>query len=408
MRFKFDRYANPPAPSLPTHSRDRTFCLLETQCAYSLPPAAQTPTSPSEQWPERPACLCRMMLLNIGRDLFVLSAVDRPLVLILLLAVVHALLQPFWKLTRRHPASQTGHEQALKMAADPVSSIFPNRPIRPLPKRRLRERLSPEVADSIQYPPPPRTVAPLFPYPYPLTDENPPSSFPPVRRGGSYPEQQQSRSNGLAVGNDDGNSALRQGVVSRAALGQPGLVARPKPEHGRYANSFPPPSATSSADGYDPFENTNNKKRKIPTAGDSAPSGVHAVNDTAVGTGPLPATVQSVEGHSETLVPTSTPYYGSGSFASGVHNIPGPGRGRYGRPRSFKSQIRPLFDATNSWAGRSKPPRSYQWTAGSSKSTGPPDSLFWIVSNCRKLAPCSLAIVLFFSFAQNTSWRSCC
>lgn len=346
---------------------ERTFCHLETQCACSLSKPNTTPHLPFQTVAGKTCLLRRMMLLNIGQGLFGLPELDKPLILILLFAFVHALLQPFWTLTRRPPASQSGHKQAVKMAADPASSIFPNRPIRPLPKRRLRERLSPEVADSIQYPPTLRTVAPLFPYPYPLTEENPPSSFPPVRGVGLHPGRQQLRSNGLTVGNNDGNSALRHGVVSPAALEQPGPGGRPKQEHGRYANSFPPHSATSSADGYDPFENTNNKKRKIPTAGDSAPSGVHAVNDSAAGTGAPAAAVQSAEGHSEMSVPTSTPYYGSGSFASGAPNIPGPGRGRYGRPRSFKPQLRPLFDATNSWAGRK--PR--QLGAGSSRSTGP-------------------------------------
>src|SRR4051794_7138445 len=40
-----------------------------------------------------------------------------------------------------------------------------------LPKRRLRERLSPEAAESIQYPPAPRIVSPLFQYPYTLRDD---------------------------------------------------------------------------------------------------------------------------------------------------------------------------------------------------------------------------------------------
>ena len=33
-----------------------------------------------------------------------------------------------------------------------MSPVYPDRPIRPLPKRSLRERLSPEVADQIAYP----------------------------------------------------------------------------------------------------------------------------------------------------------------------------------------------------------------------------------------------------------------
>src|SRR3979411_588784 len=57
------------------------------------------------------------------------------------------------------------------LSPDPMSSIYPDRPIRPLPKRRLRERLSPDVAESIKYPPAPKTTTPLFYHPYNLREE---------------------------------------------------------------------------------------------------------------------------------------------------------------------------------------------------------------------------------------------
>lgn len=253
------------------------------------------------------------------------------------------------------------------MASESVSSLFPNRPIRPLPKRRLRERLSPEVADSIQYPPLPQSATPLFPYPYPLIEEHPDPSLAPVREAESYPEQRQPQSNGVENGQAEDNAALKQGVSSRATLQLTNLVTRPKTDHGRYADSLPLLSTASSVDGYDPFENTNNKKRKIPTAGDSAPTGVHTIGDSAAGTGSQVAGVQSAEGQGEALSTTSTPYYGSGSLASSVHNIPGPGRGRYGRPRSGKNPLRPLYDSTNSWAGRTVRSRSGQWASGTGK-----------------------------------------
>ncbi|GAB1311817.1 hypothetical protein MFIFM68171_02027 [Madurella fahalii] len=270
------------------------------------------------------------------------------------------------------------------MAADPVSSLFPNRPIRPLPKRRLRERLSPEVADSIQYPPLPQTMAPLFPYPYPLVDDNADSSFTLARTGGSYVEQRQLQGNGSGIGSDEDNKALKGGAANRAPTEPSALIPRAKPEHGRYGDMVPNLSAASSPDGYDPFENTNNKKRKIPTAGDSAPSGVHAVNDPAGGTNHLGATAQSTEAHGETPAPTSTPYYGSGSFASGAHNVPGPGRGRFGRPKSGKITTRPLFDSTNSWAGRNNKPRPSLWPSGSTECTG---IISNAIANAEKLPP---------------------
>jgi hypothetical protein len=246
------------------------------------------------------------------------------------------------------------------MANDPASSLFPNRPIRPLPKRRLRERLSPEVADSIQYPPLPQSSKSLFPYPYTLAEEHQDGSSASARDSGSYLEPRQPQSNGVGSQGKGDDAPLRQGMTSRAAPQHTNLATRPKAEHGRYADSLPLPSATSSADGYDPFENTNNKKRKIPTAGDSAPA--HAINDPAAAAGALANGGQPAEGQSEGLTPTSTPYYGSGNFASTVHNVPGPGRGRYGRPRSGRNPLRPMSDSDRSWAGRAKL-RSGQWPA---------------------------------------------
>uniref|UniRef100_A0A8H7TU31 Uncharacterized protein n=1 Tax=Bionectria ochroleuca TaxID=29856 RepID=A0A8H7TU31_BIOOC len=51
------------------------------------------------------------------------------------------------------------------MSSDTMPNLFPDRPIRPLPKRRLRERLSPQVAESIKYPPSMLNSVPLFQYP---------------------------------------------------------------------------------------------------------------------------------------------------------------------------------------------------------------------------------------------------
>ncbi|KAL2258930.1 hypothetical protein VTK26DRAFT_7569 [Humicola hyalothermophila] len=272
------------------------------------------------------------------------------------------------------------------MAAHSVSSLFPNRPIRPLPKRRLRERLSPEVADSIQYPPLPRTAAPLFPYPYTLTEESTvDSGYSPGRQEGPQPEERQRHSPVPGADNDDSLSP-RQGAASRAAQGHTSSVARAKLEQGRYTDSFPPQSATSSADGYDPFENTNNKKRKIPTAGDSVPSGAHSTNDSASRISSAASADHAGEGGGS-VASSSTPYYGSGSLASGVHNIPGPGRGRYGRPRNFRNVIRPLFDSTNSWAGRTTRPRPGQWMTGSVEKGEITGIISNAIANAERLPP---------------------
>ncbi|KAK4453489.1 hypothetical protein QBC34DRAFT_208126 [Podospora aff. communis PSN243] len=257
------------------------------------------------------------------------------------------------------------------MSSDTASPLFSDRPIRPLPKRRLRERLSPEVADSIQYPPAPRVVAPLFQYPYPLRDEEPePTS---TSRDRKFEAGLRSGRNGTGVDDVDIQES-RSGVAGRGGSGHGGRSARTPPaaEHGRHTNSQLALSAASSVDGYDLLENTNNKKkRKIPTAGDAALNSMHTISDTATGGGaPLSGASSSADSRNEALSSTSTPYYGSGSFASGSPNVPGPGRGRYGRLRSSRSPLRPLSDSTNSWAGRNGKMRPGQWTSSAAENTG--------------------------------------
>ncbi|KAL1838690.1 hypothetical protein VTJ49DRAFT_2416 [Mycothermus thermophilus] len=251
------------------------------------------------------------------------------------------------------------------MGDESASSLFPTRPIRPLPKRRLRERLSPEVADSIQYPPVPQSTPSLFSYPYPLTEERADPASTTRETGSSHPDPRQAKSNGVATEPEADIANGNSGVGSTAQHGE--LVSRPKADQSRYSDSLLGASAASSADGYDLFENTNNKKRKIPTAGDSAPGGVHGLSESNVGAVVVPPSSRFIEGQ-ETTAPASTSYY-TGSLTSSAHNVPGPGRGRFGRPRSGKSPLRPLYDSTNSWARRTAKARG-QWSAGTGESTG--------------------------------------
>lgn len=68
----------------------------------------------------------------------------------------------FWTLETDH-AHQGG---TFTSVPDTPSPIFPERLIRPLPKRLLRERLSHEAAESIFYPPAPQSSSPIFYSPY--------------------------------------------------------------------------------------------------------------------------------------------------------------------------------------------------------------------------------------------------
>ncbi|KAJ4140042.1 hypothetical protein NW768_001394 [Fusarium equiseti] len=174
------------------------------------------------------------------------------------------------------------------MSPDTASSLFPDRPIRPLPKRRLREKLLPEIAETIKYPPSTHEATPLFYYPtYTLKDEGSPPricSTSPTQQGSrtetgrNYTPRQNSL--GLLDG-DDEEAILRSTLVTRSP---PKILTRAaqrhsKPDQAR-SNAQPPLSATSSMDGYDLLENTNNKKkRKIPSAGDAMLNGTQSLNN---------------------------------------------------------------------------------------------------------------------------------
>ena len=61
--------------------------------------------------------------------------------------------------------------------SDTTSPVYPNRPIRPLPKHRIRSRLSDDQAKTIVYPSPPNASTPLFGFPQsdssPRSDHHP-------------------------------------------------------------------------------------------------------------------------------------------------------------------------------------------------------------------------------------------
>lgn len=271
------------------------------------------------------------------------------------------------KWTRRHAP-----ENSYIMSPDTVSSLFPDRPIRPLPKRRLRERLSPEVAQSIKYPPSTHDTIPLFYYPpYTLKEERSGS----IATESAAPLQHIRRPNlGASFGSlrngvgpgvlEEEQAPVRSTLVARSppeifsrAARNPSRLDQPRP-----AEPQPPPSSTSSVDGYDSFENTNNKKkRKIPSAGDSAINAAHSLNSE------ISSIAISTGGHSPTSdVHGASGYVAPGAYVPNSQGFSGPGRGRLGRSRNGRSPLRALPDGNNVWPARSSKAGVSPWTSRTS------------------------------------------
>ncbi|KAF4994354.1 hypothetical protein FGRMN_5862 [Fusarium graminum] len=281
------------------------------------------------------------------------------------------------------------------MSPDTVSSLFPDRPIRPLPKRRLREKLSPDVADTIKYPPSTHETAPLFYYPpYTLKDEaSPPraSSTSPAQLGRRTEVGRNYTPRRTGIGLLDGDeeeAALRSTLVTRSP---PEILTRgaqqPTKQDQTRPNPQPPLSTTSSVDGYDLFENTNNKKkRKIPSAGDASLNGTHGLHNEigslaiSAGTGHSPTS----ELHNDRAYSHSGSYPSTGTFTSNSHGISGPGRGRLGRSRNGRSPLRALPDGNSSWVGRGSKVVPSQWAPGEQEGSG---IISNAIANAEKLRP---------------------
>lgn len=261
------------------------------------------------------------------------------------------------------------------MSPDTVSSLFPDRPIRPLPKRRIREKLSPGVADSIKYPPSTHESAPLFYYPpYTLKEEETPpraeSKTPPDQaRRGDAARNYTPRQNGLGLSDgDEEETNIRSTLITRSP---PEILTRAtrhasRSDQSSHTNPQPPPSTTSSVDGYDSFENTNNKKkRKIPSAGDPSLSPAHALNNEitllSISAGAIHSSRNELHGDRPYAHPGGHP--SSGTFSTSSQGISGSGRGRLGRSRSGRSPLRALSDGNGSWTGRNPKAASPQWAS---------------------------------------------
>ena len=159
---------------------------------------------------------------------------------------------------------------------DTASTIFPDRLIRPLPRRTLKSRLSQEAAETIEYPPSlPSTNLPSYTH-YGENGEILNESKVMVRNGDLYDEHDHyhdhdhdhcphhchhdDEEDELDSADDDIPVALRH-TSYRSSPRSPRSA-----RHARYGSQNK--GSVSGPDGYEAFENTNNKKkRKIPTSG---------------------------------------------------------------------------------------------------------------------------------------------
>ena len=233
--------------------------------------------------------------------------------------------------------------------------------IRPLPKRTLRSRLSTDAADTIFYPPTP-PASQIF---YGISgdsDEAVNDSKVYVQqsieaeRQELTPEADSHHGFGQAVELDSGDD--ESPVMVRRSTGFRNSTSPvPSAHQGPAGSKDGPPKTPAGPDGYDAFENTNNKKkRKIPTPGNLG--GHHsALSPEFANMGLCNSSVSPTAGSEGTGTGT---YYGSGNPASPLASgISGSGRGRLGRgtPRSSASRNPLSANAQNAWMSARTPTR---------------------------------------------------
>ncbi|XBQ89875.1 hypothetical protein V6000_005463 [Aspergillus fumigatus] len=238
-------------------------------------------------------------------------------------------------------------------APDTPSPVYPDRLIRPLPKRTLRSRLSPEAADSILYPPTPPATQ-LF---YGSAADhgevvNDSKVYVQQSLDGDAHEHISEReahhtyenSLDLESGDEDGPVVVRRSAGFRGSSLSPSAARiQPHAPAGKIEGS-PIKSSSTGPDGYDAFENTNNKKkRKIPTPGNLGSH--HSTLSPEFANMGLASSAQASSTTVNEVNNVGT-YYGTGSPASpGLGGISGPGRGRLGRHPSRSGPSRNSLSA---------------------------------------------------------------
>jgi hypothetical protein len=225
--------------------------------------------------------------------------------------------------------------------------VFPDRLIRPLPKRTLKSRLSQEAAESIEYPPSlPSSSLPNYAQ-YGEGGEYLSDSKVLVQNGESYEDHDHYHEHDEdhcphhhhhhCHHDEDDDDVDSADDTSPVALRNAGSYRSPprsprSARHARYG-SHGERESISGPDGYEAFENTNNKKkRKIPTSGSLSLHPSSLTNEMAQ-MGITPGKDGIVDDHTGQVV--------AGSSGLGVQ---GAGRGHYARKSATR---RPLGVSVN-------------------------------------------------------------
>ena len=233
-----------------------------------------------------------------------------------------------------------------------MSPNYPDRPIKPLPKRSLKDRLSSEAADAIAYPPvPPTANAPFY---------IPRSNSSAQRNGSTTNTASRGVDNAIQqnqnhVENEKGAYQFRGNELASEDEDDTGIVRRYQDYQQRQTygtlngqsyeldNNQSIASSNDSADGYDSFENTSNKKkRKIPTSTNFNASMSTSLAQDLANMGLTNITIDSTDNGANHYSSVAMPANSSGTGISGA------GRGRFGRNgRRDPSGRQPLHSSVN-------------------------------------------------------------
>lgn len=237
---------------------------------------------------------------------------------------------------------------------DTASPIYPERAIRPLPRSRLKSKLSPGQAETLVFPPEPPPVSPTLNFSLSMQAHEQEETRLMTNGEPRYPydyenvqrrhHQHQPHSSHCTCG-EDGDSGEDEvefdhpdyrystpPTVNGVAAKPMDSLQRRLVEASRSSSKPPPPgSVASSADGYESFENTSNKKkRKIPLSGTSSMHQSQLSAEMAsmgINSGQADGVTEDVNGGAQQQYSQN----GNGTSPGSGTGISGAGRGRYGR-----------------------------------------------------------------------------